>query len=122
MAQWVKRWPTDLAVPSSIPTRGEISSTVNGVANSLSLSTSHRPDTTEILLKRSSIHRLRQTRFPPLAGIELGRLALYPLRYGAHKLAKNHLQKAQRGNDHEDAGEVKMLKEEMALNTCIRAV
>ena len=23
VAQWVKRWPTDLAVPSSIPTRGE---------------------------------------------------------------------------------------------------
>ena len=22
MAQWVKRWPTDLAVPSSIPARG----------------------------------------------------------------------------------------------------
>ena len=88
MAQWVKRWPTDLAVPSSIPTRGEISSTVNGVAKSLSLSNSHRPDTTEILLKRSSIHRLRQTRFPPLAGMELDRPALYPLRYGAHKLAK----------------------------------
>ena len=31
MAQWVKRWSTDLAVPSSIPTRGEIFSTVNGV-------------------------------------------------------------------------------------------
>ena len=31
VAQWVKRWPTDLAVPSSIPARGEIFSTVNGV-------------------------------------------------------------------------------------------
>ena len=31
VTQWVKRWPTDLAVPSSIPTRGEILSTVNGV-------------------------------------------------------------------------------------------
>ena len=31
MAQWVKRWPTDLAVLSSIPTRGEIFSTVNRV-------------------------------------------------------------------------------------------
>ena len=30
VAQWVKRWPTDLAVPSSIPTRGKISSTVKG--------------------------------------------------------------------------------------------
>ena len=26
-ARWVKRWPADLAVPSSIPTRGEIFST-----------------------------------------------------------------------------------------------
>ena len=31
VAKWVKRWPTDLAVPSSIPTRGEIFSTVNRV-------------------------------------------------------------------------------------------
>ena len=31
VAQWVKRWPTDLAVPSSIPTQCEILSTVNGV-------------------------------------------------------------------------------------------
>ena len=31
VAQWVKRWPTDLAVPSSIPARGEIFSTVDGV-------------------------------------------------------------------------------------------
>ena len=31
VAQWVKRWPTDLAVPNSIPTRGEIFLTVNGV-------------------------------------------------------------------------------------------
>ena len=31
VTQWVKRWPTDLAVPSSIPTRGEIFSAVNGV-------------------------------------------------------------------------------------------
>ena len=30
-AQWLKRWPTDLAGPSSIRTRGEIFSTVNGV-------------------------------------------------------------------------------------------
>ena len=29
--KWVKRWPTDLAVPSSSPIRGEIFSTVNGV-------------------------------------------------------------------------------------------
>ena len=30
VAQWVKRWPSDLAVPSSISARGEIFSTVNG--------------------------------------------------------------------------------------------
>ena len=30
-AQWVKRWPTDLAVPSWSLARGEIFSTVNGV-------------------------------------------------------------------------------------------
>ena len=29
VAQWVKRWLTDLAVPSSSPTQGEIFSTVN---------------------------------------------------------------------------------------------
>ena len=31
VAQWVKRWPTDLAVPSSSPARGEIFSTVKWV-------------------------------------------------------------------------------------------
>ena len=30
VTQWVKRWPTVLAVPSSNPVRGEIFSTVNG--------------------------------------------------------------------------------------------
>ena len=30
VAQWVKHWTTDLAVPSSIPARGKIFSTVNG--------------------------------------------------------------------------------------------
>ena len=29
VAKWVKRWPTDLPVPSSSPARGEIFSTVN---------------------------------------------------------------------------------------------
>ena len=54
VAQCVKCWPTDLAVLSSIPARGEIFSLVNGVpVHSLSLSTSHRPDMTEILLKRT---------------------------------------------------------------------
>ena len=31
VAQWVKRWPTDLAVPGSIPACAEIFPTVNGV-------------------------------------------------------------------------------------------
>ena len=31
-AQWVKRWPTDLAVESSSPAQGEIFSTVSGVS------------------------------------------------------------------------------------------
>ena len=54
VAQWVKRWPTNLAVPSSIPARGRLFSTANGVyiAHSFSLSTSHCPDMTEILLKK----------------------------------------------------------------------
>ena len=30
VAKWVKRWPTDRAVPSSSSARGEISSIVNG--------------------------------------------------------------------------------------------
>ena len=31
VAQWVKWWPTDLEVPGSSPTRGEIFLTINGV-------------------------------------------------------------------------------------------
>ena len=31
VAQWGKRWTTDLAVPSSSPAQGKIFSTVNGV-------------------------------------------------------------------------------------------
>ena len=31
IAQWIKRWPTDVAILSSSPARGEIFSTVNGV-------------------------------------------------------------------------------------------
>ena len=42
VAQWVKRWPTDLTVPSSIADRG-----------SLLLSSAQRTDMTEILLKRT---------------------------------------------------------------------
>ena len=91
VAQWVKRWPTDLAVPSSIPTRGEIFSTVNRVP--LHTAFHYQPLIDQIWLKycwkgHPSIHRLRLTRFPPLAGMELGRPALHRLRYGAPKLAK----------------------------------
>ena len=32
VAQWVMCWPTDLAIPSSSPARGEIFSTVNEVS------------------------------------------------------------------------------------------
>ena len=54
VAQWVKRWPADLAdrvrssleVKSSQPKRSSI-------AHSLSLSSEHRSDMTEILLKRT---------------------------------------------------------------------
>ena len=40
VAHWVKRWPTDLAVPSSVLARGKI------------FSPSNRPDKTEILETR----------------------------------------------------------------------
>ena len=55
VAQWVKRWPTDLAVVSSSPARGEdlFSCKRGSIAHSLSLSSAHRPDMTEILLKRT---------------------------------------------------------------------
>ena len=55
VAQWVKRWPTDLAVVSSSPARGEdlFNRKRSSIAHSLSLSSAHRPDMTEILLKRT---------------------------------------------------------------------
>ena len=41
-AQWVKRWPADLADPSLSPVQDKLFSPVNGVRlHSLSLSTSH---------------------------------------------------------------------------------
>ena len=44
VAQWAKRWPTDLAVPSSIPARGEFFLIVNRVPlHSLSFSSARRP-------------------------------------------------------------------------------
>ena len=55
VAQWVKRWPTDLVVVSSSPARGEdlFNRKRGSIAHSLSLSSAHRPDMTEILLKRT---------------------------------------------------------------------
>ena len=65
VVQWVKRWPTDLAVLSSSPTRHEIFSTIDGVpiytafhyhppiVLKVKVKVSHRPDMTEILLKRT---------------------------------------------------------------------
>ena len=52
--QWVKRWPFDLVVPFWCPAGGKIFSTVNRVPlhTAFDLSSSHRPDMTEILLKR----------------------------------------------------------------------
>ena len=47
VAQWVKRWPTDLAVPGSNPVRCPKSShhrKRSSTAHSLSLSSAHRPD------------------------------------------------------------------------------
>ena len=43
VAQWVKRWPTDLAVASSSPARGGIFSAVNGAPFAHSLSLTMRP-------------------------------------------------------------------------------
>ena len=55
VAQWVQRWPTDLVVMSSSPALGEdlFSRERGSIAHSLSLLSTHRPDMTEILLKRT---------------------------------------------------------------------
>ena len=55
VVQWVKRWPTDLAVVSSSTARFEdlFNRKRGSIAHSLSLSSAHRPDMTEILLKRT---------------------------------------------------------------------
>ena len=49
-----KRWPTDLAVPGSSPTGGgnRFNCERSSIGYSLSLSNSHHPDMTNILLKR----------------------------------------------------------------------
>ena len=55
VAQWVKHWPTDLATVSSSPARGEglYNRKRVSTANSLLLSSAHRPDMTEILSKKT---------------------------------------------------------------------
>ena len=74
VAQWDKRWPT--------------------TEHTLSLSTSHRPDMTEILLKRSSIHpsftadKASASRGNGTLDRQISRPALHPLPYGTPKLAK----------------------------------
>ena len=54
VAQWVKVWPTDLAVMGSIPAWGEdlFYRKRGSIAHSLSLSSTHHPDITEILSTR----------------------------------------------------------------------
>ena len=41
VAQWVKRWPTDLVVPSLSPAEGEIFSTITGIP--LHIAFHHQP-------------------------------------------------------------------------------
>ena len=61
IAQWVKRWPTDLAVPGSVLPKAEIfyNRKRSSIAHSLSLSSVHRPDMTKTLLKRTDKTSLR---------------------------------------------------------------
>ena len=55
VAQWVQRWPTDLAVQTvrAHSRRNLLNCKRDSSAHSLSLSSAHRPDMTEILLKRT---------------------------------------------------------------------
>ena len=50
VAQWFKRWPTDLADRVGSSSRRNLLN--HSIAQSLSLSTSHHPDMTGILLKK----------------------------------------------------------------------
>ena len=122
VAHLVKRWPTDLAVPSSIPTRGEIFSNVNGVR----LSTSHRPDMTEILLERpSSYPSFTADKVSTSSGNGARAARSADNRFTHCAMGLVSLQKSlaeSPGKDHEDAGEVKVLNEKMAQTTCIRTV
>ena len=55
VTQWVKRWPTDLVVPGSIPALGGdlFNRKRDSIAHSLSLSSVHRPDMTDTLFERT---------------------------------------------------------------------
>ena len=57
VAQWVKRWTTDIAVPGSSPAwGGDLFNRKRGsssIAHNLSLSTAHCIDMTEIQLKKT---------------------------------------------------------------------
>ena len=61
VAQWVERWPTNLAVAFSNPAQGKSFSVIDGIPLNTafhngyihSLSPAHRPDMTEILTKRT---------------------------------------------------------------------
>ena len=54
VAQYDKRWPTDLTVLGSRPVRENLSNPKRGsIAHSLSEPPSHRPDMTEVMLKRT---------------------------------------------------------------------
>ena len=56
VAQWFKRWPTDLSVPGLPPLRQILLKHEQGsIVRSLSLSYAHRPNTAEIMLKGCKI-------------------------------------------------------------------
>ena len=69
VTQWVKRWPTDLAVVSSSPARDEdlFNCERAPIAHSLSLSSAHHPDMTEIVEKEVKL----QVIDPSILGLRL---------------------------------------------------
>ena len=75
--QWVKRWPTDLAVPGSSPTRGIIFSAVNGVL--LHTAFHYHPLIVMILLKTVEIENdvKSQVIHPPCTPIFFWLLPFY---------------------------------------------
>ena len=60
VAQKVKHWPAALAVLGLRPAGGEnlFNQELGFIAHSLSFSSSHQPDMTEVLLKRTKNHKL----------------------------------------------------------------